>query len=50
MFFVISYNVSGYAMFAVAERRQIWVKEIVQPLKIIYAQFLEPHIQCYVMW
>ena len=30
----ISFNVHEYAMFAVAERRQIWVKEIVPPLFI----------------
>ena len=29
---------------------EIWVKEKVQPLKIINAQFLEPHTRCYVMW
>lgn len=27
----------------------IWVKEKVQPLKIINALFLEPHILCYVI-
>jgi len=28
---------------------EIWVKEKVQPLKIIDALFLEPHTRCYVM-
>ena len=29
---------------------EIWVKEKMQPLKTIYALFLEPHILCYVMF
>ncbi|MDP2933954.1 MAG: hypothetical protein Q8N81_07575 [bacterium] len=28
----------------------IWVKEKVQPLKIIYALFFEPHTLCYRMF
>ncbi|MFH1611283.1 MAG: hypothetical protein ABIA83_01635, partial [Patescibacteria group bacterium] len=36
----MSANVSGYAMFAVAARRQIWERALEKP---------EPHSQCYMM-
>ena len=36
-------------LFKIIKGGEIWVKEKVQPLKIIYALFLEPHILCYVM-
>ena len=36
----MAYNVYEYAMFAVAERRQIWAKEIAPPLKIKKRNFL----------
>ena len=29
---------------------KIWVKEKVQPLKIINALFLEPHTRCYMLY
>lgn len=46
------YNVQVYEKFHrplyyfIIEGGEIWVKEKVQPLKIIYALFLEPHILC----
>ena len=48
----IEYNVSVYAMFYGPpfnyniKGGEIWVKEKVQPLKIINALFLEPHTRC----
>jgi len=36
-------------LFNIIRGGEIWVKEKVQPLKIINAFFLEPHILCYRM-
>lgn len=40
----------SFADFVITIEEEIWVKEKVQPLKIICALFLEPHTRCYVMF